>query len=238
MYHSINDNSLFDKRNDPLGLFTVQPRSFKSQIQTLIETPELSLISLQEGIKSISNKSRSISITFDDGYKDNLYVAAPLLVSSGIPFTVFISSQPIKNGEKDFLTPDEVKELSLLPGVDIGTHGVTHNPFTSLTNKELVRELNESKQYLEDIIGKEVIGISYPHGKFNSKIRYAVSKAGYKMGGSSLFGVNTKYQDPLVLKRIVIMNNDSKRMFKQKINGDWDWYGWAEPNYRKLKQIL
>lgn len=35
---------------------------------------------------------RRVSLTFDDGYLDNLELAAPLLESHGIPFTVFVTS--------------------------------------------------------------------------------------------------------------------------------------------------
>ena len=42
---------------------------------------------------------RSILITFDDGYKNNLYTAAPFLKEHKIPFTVFVSTRHITSGD-------------------------------------------------------------------------------------------------------------------------------------------
>lgn len=42
---------------------------------------------------------KEIVITFDDGYRNNLTVAAPILQSLDIPFTVFVSTSHIDNGQ-------------------------------------------------------------------------------------------------------------------------------------------
>lgn len=42
--------------------------------------------------------SRALSITFDDGYADNLTVAAPLLSKMGLPATVFVASNYLDQG--------------------------------------------------------------------------------------------------------------------------------------------
>lgn len=234
MYHSVNSNKLHDQSNDPFGIFTVHPRLFNIQIKPLIENPSFSIVSLDKGYTSICTDRITITITFDDGYKDNLYTVAPILVMHGIPFTVFVTSEFIKNEKPDFLTPDELRELSLLPGVDIGAHGATHTPLTDLDDSMLVDELVSSKQYLEDVIGKEVTAISYPHGAVDLRVRDAVINAGYKVGASSRINVNNNLCDPLVLCRSVILANDSERIFMQKIHGDWDWHRWKEKDYGKI----
>lgn len=48
--------------------------------------------------KKFSNKE--IVITFDDGYKNNLTVAAPILQSFNLPFTVFVSAGHIESGNR------------------------------------------------------------------------------------------------------------------------------------------
>ena len=68
--------------------------------------------------------------------------------------------------------------------MEIGSHGVTHTKLTELSDKELINELVSSKHFLEDIIGREVHTISYPHGAINSRVKKAVAKAlSSKKGG-------------------------------------------------------
>jgi len=111
MYHSIKSEPM----NDLLDIYTVPLQLFKSHIKTLIESPSLSLISITEGLHSIS----------------------PIAKQSRLPLTmdikiIFISSEPVKAGKTEFLTPSEIRELSQFPGVNIGTHGATHTPLTEL----------------------------------------------------------------------------------------------------------
>lgn len=61
-----------------------------------------------------------VAITFDDGYKDNLQTAAPILLRHGVPFTVFATSSFIRSGSSEYLTPAELRELADLTGVTIG----------------------------------------------------------------------------------------------------------------------
>ncbi len=233
LYHSVNSDCLINQRNDPLGIFTVNPQLFNVHINTLLSDSSISMVSLSEGLTLNQNNSRRVAITFDDGYKDNLYSVAPLLVKHGIPFTVFATSEFVQKGMPDFLTLGELQELSKLPGVDIGSHGATHTPLTDFDDKMLADELLSSRKYLEDAIGKEVTSISYPHGAVDYRVREAVLEAGYKIEACSRIDVNNNIRTPPLLSRTIILSNDSERVFCQKLNGDWDWYRFKQKNYNK-----
>jgi peptidoglycan/xylan/chitin deacetylase (PgdA/CDA1 family) len=236
MYHSINTGKP-QRTNGPVDIFTVSSHLFKNHIQILANASSLSVVGLMEGLNSISHDHQTVAITFDDGYNDNLYTAAPLLIELGIPFTVFITSEPVREGKSNFLTPSEIRELSQLPGVNIGAHGATHTPLTTLDDLALENELISSKHYLEDIIGQKIDMISYPHGAVDMRVRDAVSNAGYKIGACSRFGLNKNTEEPLTLRRTTILTYDSQRAFTQKLHGDWDWYDQAQ-NYHKLSSLF
>jgi len=224
LYHSVSSGVKFD----PRGLFTINPQIFENQMRILANSKFISLVSLSDCLKPISNNSLTVAVTFDDGYKDNLYAAASIMQKFRIPFTVFVSTAFIQNKTPDFLTPEELRELSMLPGVSIGSHGATHTHFTKLNESELRDELISSKRYLEDITGKEVMAISYPHGAVDSKVKNAAILAGYKIGACSRFDINNKNVDPLLLCRTTILSKDTNKVFLQKLNGAWDWYKWIQ----------
>jgi peptidoglycan/xylan/chitin deacetylase (PgdA/CDA1 family) len=225
MYHAVNTN-LDDQTNDPLGLFTVPPQLFNEHIKILVDNSTITIVDLADILTTHEDQPVKIAITFDDGYKDNLYLVAPILIEHGIPFTVFVTSENIQKGKPDFMNEKELLELSKLPGVNIGAHGSSHTPLTDLDDSFLADELCSSKYYLENIIDKEVISISYPHGAVDKRVISAVVEAGYKIGCTSHFDVNVKSIDPLLLSRTTLLANDGKKIFKQKIYGDWDWYKW------------
>ncbi|MFN2599458.1 MAG: polysaccharide deacetylase family protein, partial [Pyrinomonadaceae bacterium] len=138
-----------------------------------------------------------VAVTLDDGYKDNLYAAAPVLLKYGIPFTVFVVSSYVRDGSREYLSPSELMELAGLPGATVGSHGATHRPLAGCDDRTLRRELYGSRSRLEDITGKPVTFLSYPYGSVDRRIRDAAERAGYTRGGCSSFGMNERNRDPL-----------------------------------------
>jgi len=173
----------------------------------------------------------SIALTFDDGYRDNLSIAAPLLVGLGIPFTVFVCTGEVARRKPGFLAPEEVRELAHMPGARIGSHTVGHPRLTECDGTRLREELVGSKAYLEDLLGAEVDSLSYPHGAVDRKVRDMAESAGYRIGVSSRFDINQSGRDPLLLCRTDIWADDQIHTFEQKLGGDWDWNRWrsADP---------
>ena len=125
--------------------------------------------------------------------------------------------------KKGFMNPSMLRELSKNPLVTIGSHSKSHIPLTSCNQEELKIEISESKSYLEDLLGEEISMFSYPHGKFNSLVKDAVLKGGYKLAFTSHYDVNHLNQDKLALNRNEIWNTDNLQILKNKIAGDWDW---------------
>lgn len=72
---------------------------FEEQIQYFHK--HHTIISMDEFCEALRKRrlhSSQVVLTFDDGFKNNLTVVAPLLKSYGLPFTVFISTEQVENG--------------------------------------------------------------------------------------------------------------------------------------------
>jgi peptidoglycan/xylan/chitin deacetylase (PgdA/CDA1 family) len=197
---------------------------FARHIAALAARDDVAMVGLADGL--IAQERLRVAVTFDDGYRDNLTVAAPVLQQHRIPFTVFVCTGFMRDASGNFLTSAELRELAALPGVTIGSHGATHTPLTGLDDQALRNELVASKSELEDATGRAVNAISYPHGAVDRRVRDAAAAAGYKIGACSRFDINDATRDPLLLCRTDIHGNDSVRVFRQKLRGDWDWYRW------------
>ena len=206
---------------DRLGLYSLSPALFGRQMEALSSFPKTGYCGFLE--ENIPGDGLQIALTFDDGYRDNLYVAAPLLQKYKIPFTVFVTTSFVKNRTAPFLSPEELRELASLPGATIGAHGSTHVSLTLHDDPTVRREVGDSKHYLEDLLGKPVDSMSYPHGAVSPRIRDIVEDAGYRAAGTSLFDINRPGADPLLLARTDIHSIDTLRVFRQKLHGDWDW---------------
>lgn len=220
LYHAIGSTVLGDVR----GLFSICPDLFEKQMDHLSESHAGRVIGLDSDLH-IEPKIQ-IAISFDDGYMDNLEIAAPILVARKLPFTVFVTSEFVRSSRQGFLTPSGLRELAAMPGAHIGAHGATHVALSECDDTQLLDELHSSKCYLEDTIGREVATMAYPYGAADRRVRHAVVAAGYRLAVSSYATVNDVQRDRLMLGRTEVQGGDSLRVFRQKLHGDWDWYRW------------
>ena len=108
VYHRIGERGL-----DPWHL-AIDPETFAGQMETLArDWSPLSLAELVGGFGRRRLPDRAVAVTFDDGYADNLEVAAPLLLEHGIPATLFVTTDVIDSGALPWW--DELASLLLEP---------------------------------------------------------------------------------------------------------------------------
>ena len=220
MYHAIGTPAL----GDTFGLFSLSPERFRQHMALLAGWTQGRVVAFDAAAKT--GTGCRVAITFDDGYLDNLEVAAPILGELGVPFTVFVTSEFVRHGKAGFLSPGALRALAALSGAQIGAHGANHVALTQCDEVTLRNELTSSRHYLEDVLGREVRTLAYPYGAADRRVRDAALAAGYQLGACSLAGVNPPGRDPLLLARTEVVSFDNERVFAQKLHGDWDWYRW------------
>ncbi|TKC02340.1 polysaccharide deacetylase family protein [Pedobacter cryotolerans] len=86
MYHRIADVS------SDIWELAVSPANFEEQLQVLKRYNVISLDKLNDLITHQKNIKNNVSITFDDGYRDNYTTAKPQLEKYNIPATFFITT--------------------------------------------------------------------------------------------------------------------------------------------------
>lgn len=142
--------------------------------------------------------ARTVAITFDDCYRDNLF-AARTLAAYRLPACFFIPTgfvgtqqafpwdeglPPLAN-----LSWDEVREMASL-GHEVGSHTVTHPDMALVSEDRARHELVESKATLERELQRPVRWFAYPFGgkqNFREERLSLVAAAGYE-GCLSAYG--------------------------------------------------
>jgi peptidoglycan/xylan/chitin deacetylase (PgdA/CDA1 family) len=87
MYHRVSTTW-----HDPWTL-NVSPENFAEQLEVIVRTRHvMSLREFFQRFRSNTLPRGAVAITFDDGYADNLHVAAPILKRFDVPATLFITT--------------------------------------------------------------------------------------------------------------------------------------------------
>lgn len=107
MYHRVEE-----MQPDP-WLLGVSPENFRQQMQVLTHYEVISMRQLIDNLKA-GRLTRSLVITFDDGYKDNFFKGVPILKEAKLPATFFVS-KGYTGTQKQFWAND-LDDLFLSPG--------------------------------------------------------------------------------------------------------------------------
>ena len=202
-------------KHDTYG-FSIDIPKFKEHIKYYLDNFEIIPIN-----KYMSHNTDTLSITIDDGYKDNLD-AVEILNKYNVPFTLYVTSNTLDT--EGYLSAEDIKSLSSLTNCEIGSHSYDHIRLDTISNDKILYQLSESKKMLEGIIGNKISGISYPHGSYNEYTLSVLKSIGYEYASSSIKGKNTKETNKYLLRRSEIIRSDSLSTIAKKINGYYDYY--------------
>jgi peptidoglycan/xylan/chitin deacetylase (PgdA/CDA1 family) len=188
----------------------ISPERFETHLQWLSKRRKR-VVPLRKFL-SVSEKENLIAITFDDGFRDNLTVALPLLEKYELPMTLFVAAG--FTGKENYLTAGDIQTLASHPLITIGSHGFWHRHLSRLSEKDILFELAESKKTLEEITGKEIDLLAYPYGDCNGKVERLSEQCGYAAAWSVWNGRNT----PFSRWRVPLGRNDRLLRFAAKIS--------------------
>lgn len=222
-YHSVGDRD-----HD----MTVSVADFRAQVGWLAE--HLEVIPAAKAAQG----HPGVALTFDDGFRDNLVHAAPLLRAGGMCATVFVVAGRLGgllDGERDpergaLMSLEELRELDSM-GIEVGAHTLSHPRLSTLSESGQRAEIGGCKRVLEDQLGHAVEGFAYPFGSafdYTEQSKALVEECGYRYGMSNRYGPNGPGFDPWSLRRIWIDRSDTLTTFQAKVTGRLDHLAWLD----------
>jgi len=207
------------------------------------------------GIEEIGSTERRmeagprVCITFDDGFTSLLRHAIPALMAHVVRATVFIVTGRLGRRPDWYISQDEPEygqrlmsstEIRALPEqvISIGSHTVSHRMLNALPPREVMAELRDSKHALEDLLGKRIQALSFPHGEYDERCVQLAYEAGY----GQLFTIETcSHPGPLphgLIGRIGVSPDDWRREFTMKAAGAYDWSYHVRRTKRRLLETI
>ena len=168
-YHHVSDST-------PKST-SISPAQFEVHLQYLKDN-NFTVVPLSELMNAIKKqqvlKDRTVAITFDDAYQDNVTYAKPLLDKFNYPYTIFVNPSIIERGAKSYLSWSQLKALAD-EGVIIANHGYAHDSMArkpdDLTQAQWLtqytKSLIASEKIIEEKTGQSWRYFAYPYGEYS-----------------------------------------------------------------------
>lgn len=231
-YHSISPKSIDSG-------FRVLPDNFEKQINYLTENFQiLTLTDFVYRLAAGADLNSTAVVTFDDGYLDNYEFAFPILEKYSCPSTVFLPTSFIDgkvclNEDNEKLIPmswEQITEAFSKGLISFQSHGQLHQTLNTIPIEQARCDIIESKKLLEQRLGCTIDHFCYPNGGFNDNIKRIVAEAGYKSAFTTLSSTFHNSSDIYGITRILIDRYDDFEIFKEKLEGNY--------NYLKIIQMF
>jgi peptidoglycan/xylan/chitin deacetylase (PgdA/CDA1 family) len=233
MYHSISEN-LFGKSH-PYYQINTSPEVFSRQMRWLRNNGyrTMNLGEAHAAIEAGADTSKSVVITFDDGYRDFYTDGFATMQQCGFSATIFLATDRIQDPSAridgvDYLSWPEVRELHT-NGIQFGSHTVTHPDLRSLGPEQIDYELGFSKELIEQKLGAPVPSFAYPFAfpeedkRFTRFLIDLLENHGFENGVSTIIGRAQQRHNRFLLPRLPVNSWDDPDFLRAKLEGGYDW---------------
>ncbi len=146
---------------------------------------------------------RAIAITIDDAYLSVYTEAWPRLKAAGLPFTLFVATDPVDQKLRRYMNWEQIRELARA-GVTIGSHTATHLRMVLATPERNVEDIVKSNRRFEEELGRVPELFAYPYGESSLAARKVVVEVGIEAAFGQHSGVAYAGHDMYGLPRFAL----------------------------------
>ncbi len=229
MYHMVRPHRPQTRFNK----LRVPPDEFEKQVRWLREH-EFHFVFASQLLSSESLPSKSVCLTFDDGYEDNLLQADPVLERYGAVATLYLvedrtegwsSKKKSHHSDEELdsepkLTDEQVRSMLQSGRWELGGHTRTHANLCALSTSDARDEIERPQDYFRESFGRRAQTFAYPFGLYADEHRTIASEAGFECAMTTEPGIAQRpFRDRMQLPRIKVSGRDSMLAFVMRIRG-------------------
>jgi peptidoglycan/xylan/chitin deacetylase (PgdA/CDA1 family) len=218
VYHAVGERP---RELDPEGLF-ISRRRFERQMEFLAR--RRLVVPLSQIVAPGRDVRRPrVAITFDDGFRNVLTEAVPVLRRHALPAALFVPTrwleEPRDNASVDgveTLAAAELRELDRL-GYEVGSHSHSHLDCSRAAGDQIRADLAQSVTELTAVLGRAPRYLAWPFGRYSEAALEAAAQVGFELA----FATDQPSRSPYAVPRVPIYATDGATMFRFKTTG---WY--------------
>ncbi|MDI1267932.1 MAG: polysaccharide deacetylase family protein [Polaromonas sp.] len=224
VYHQISEAP---PKGAPFRSLYVSPASFSRQMAMLklLGYHGLSMSALLPYLRG-EKTGKVVGITFDDGYRNNLTHALPVLQRQGFSSTCYAVSgllgktnewdQGIGMAQVPLMTADELR-LWVAGGQEVGSHTQNHARLLQSDDPTALLDMTGDRAALEGLLATPVRHFCYPFGEYAPQHVAMARQAGFQTVTTTQRGRSSARNDLMELPRVPVVRSTSLPVFWLKV---------------------
>jgi len=124
---------------------------------------------------------KTVSIAFNDAYKDTLNKAIPILEDNNVPYTIFFPSDLVTKDNPSRLTSDDLHNILNDGYAELGILPSDDESLIDKDKNEVAKVMNKAVSFYENLVGKRPSLFMYADGEYSKDIKAQI--ASYKFLG-------------------------------------------------------
>ncbi len=186
MYHRFDENK-YPSTN-------IRMNDFLEHIK-IIEENNINFINPKNFENELKNNKsqRKILLTIDDGFSSFYENAWPILKKKKIPFILFVSTREV--GAFNYMTWDQIREISKENFVEIGNHSHTHEYLVEEKSELIKSDIEKSISIFKKELGRNSNFFSYPFGEYSIEFKEIIKSLNFKYAFGQHSGVMDETKD-------------------------------------------
>jgi peptidoglycan/xylan/chitin deacetylase (PgdA/CDA1 family) len=196
MYHRFGEDSL-PSTSVRLGQFEAHLAELTSGRYQVVALPEV-VAGLNAGQ---ALPERAVAITIDDAALSVYHEAWPRLKAANLPFTLFVSTEPLDLGLGGYMSWAQLREMAADPLVTIGNHGDSHAHMAWLDPAAQRADIAKAAGRFAAELGRTPELFAYPYGEMSLALRQGVAEAGFAAAFGQHSGAAGAFSDRFALPR-------------------------------------
>jgi peptidoglycan/xylan/chitin deacetylase (PgdA/CDA1 family) len=168
-------------------------------------------------------------ITFDDGLRNCLTAALPLLEAEGLPASFFVITDLMLDADDrppDWTSEDDASVLSWSEaarlgsghGYEIGSHTASHKWLPALDDERLAEEIEGAAREIAVRLGTDDLALAYPWGGRDARVLSTVHTV-HTLAFTTDGVPNSLDEEPLELARVLVGDHDSRATLALRVAG-------------------
>ena len=190
------------------------------------KTHNYKVVKISDMVTKIEKKEKIpdnwVALSIDDSYKSFYENGFEVFKEYGYPFSLYVYVEATNRHFRDFMTWDQVREISKYG--ELGLHSYGHPKLTKISLEEVKEDTQKGIKIFEKNLGFKPKSYAYPYGEYNKGVQASIKSLGFDYICNQNSGAVASFSDKYDIDRIAIVGETNlKSLLKIKpLNVVWE----------------